>query len=383
MNMDDLKLKILLVEDSAVAARLVQEAVIAGMGPDFGTIDRSADLASAVSIIEKSNFDVILLDLGLPDSFGIETFRKIYEKSRMMPIVVFTGNDDKQLALQAVREGAQDYLVKGMVSGALLSRTIGYAIERGKIKNELLNVQQQLMKRSQELELLNATKDKFFSIIAHDLKNPFYSIIGLADIVINDYKELNDEEKLSYIQSVRNTAQYSFELLSNLLEWANMQTGRLKFNPAKFDFSLAANKSYNLMKSTAAKKNISLALAVEDDINIYADENMINTVLRNLVTNAIKFTYEGGNITVKAEKDGGKALVSIIDNGIGMTDKVKEKIFRIDVSSSTKGTANERGTGLGLILCKEFIEENGGKIWFESEPGKGTTFFFTVPLSLV
>ncbi|MCK6605627.1 MAG: ATP-binding protein [Ignavibacteriaceae bacterium] len=380
--MDNQKLTILLVEDSAITARLVTEAINEGLGNDFGTIERTEDLETTLSLLAAKVFDVILLDLGLPDSFGIDTFRSVYQKSGKMPIVVFTGNDDQQLALQAVREGAQDYLVKGTVSGNLLSRTIGYAIERGKIKNELLNVQEQLMKRSEELELLNATKDKFFSIIAHDLKNPFYSIIGLADIVINDFHELSKDDSLSYIQSIRNSAQYSYELLSNLLEWANMQTGRLKFNPVSFDLTLTASKSYNLMKMTAAKKGIELELAVEDELAVYADENMINTVLRNLVTNAIKFTNEGGKIIVRAERDGGKALISIIDNGIGMSEKIKEKIFRIDVSSSTRGTANERGTGLGLILCKEFIEENGGNVWFESEQGKGTTFYFTVPLAL-
>lgn len=380
--MDNRKLTILLVEDSAITARLITEAINEGLGIDFGTIHRTENLKSTLSILEFKVFDVILLDLGLPDSFGIETFRSVYQNSGKMPIVVFTGNDDQQLALQAVREGAQDYLIKGTVSGNLLSRTIGYAIERGKIKNELLSVQEELLKRSQELEILNATKDKFFSIIAHDLKNPFYSILGLADMVISDFHELSSDDMLSYIQSIRNSAQYSYELLLNLLEWANMQTGRLKFNPVRFDLSLTAAKSYNLLKMTAEKKGIEIRLELEDNLIIHADENMINTVLRNLLTNAIKFTKEGGKIILKAERDGEKALISIIDNGIGMSDKTKEKIFRIDVSSSTKGTANERGTGLGLILCKEFIEENGGNIWFVSEQGKGTTFYFTVPLAL-
>ena len=235
--------------------------------------------------------------------------------------------------------------------------------------------------RSEVLKQLNATKDKFFSIIAHDLKNPFITILGFTDLLLSDYFELSDEEKIHYITEMKKSTEVSHNLLQNLLLWSRSQTERIEFNPQKLELLQIVGENILLLKATAEKKQIKILREIPPELYVNADEEMLNTVLRNLLTNAIKFSYKGGAISVNAFAKDNFVEVSVVDSGVGIDQYTIENLFRLDAARSTIGTDNEAGTGLGLILCKEFVEKHGGKIWVESEPGKGSLFKFTLSIS--
>ncbi|MDX9923708.1 MAG: PAS domain S-box protein [Ignavibacteriaceae bacterium] len=239
---------------------------------------------------------------------------------------------------------------------------------------------EEINRYTEELKQLNMTKDKFFSIIAHDLRNPFITILGFSELLLSDFQELTEEEKIYYIEEMQNSANLSHNLLQNLLQWSRSQTGRIDFSPRIINIHDLVNQNFELLKQTAAKKEISLVNEVDKIINIEADEDMTDTIFRNLITNAIKFTPEGGSIKIDATQQGSMALINVSDTGVGMDEETKSKLFRLDVNHSSLGTSQEKGTGLGLILCKEFVEKHNGKIWIESSKGEGTTFSFTLPI---
>jgi signal transduction histidine kinase len=250
---------------------------------------------------------------------------------------------------------------------------------KNKANNLLAEKKKQIENQRDRLQIVNATKDKFFSIIAHDLKNPFTSIIGFSELLIKQYSRFSDEQKIDFIKSINSTSRQTHKLLVNLLQWARAQTGNIKFEPEVVDFSEIAKENLLLQKESAKKKKINIYAEVRDNLMVYVDKNMINTALRNITSNAIKFTNEDGEIKIRAVDMGEFIEVSVEDTGIGIEDKDMKKLFRIDEFYTTKGTNHETGTGLGLVLSKEFVEKNGGNIIVKSQPGKGTKFFFTLP----
>ncbi|MCX6175300.1 MAG: PAS domain S-box protein [Ignavibacteriales bacterium] len=234
-------------------------------------------------------------------------------------------------------------------------------------------------KYTEELKQLNSTKDKFFSIIAHDLKNPFITILGFSDLLHTDYADLSDEERLFYIDEMKKSAEISHSLLQNLLQWSRSQTGRIEFSPLKLNLYNIVHGNTELLKASAERKQIGINSNIPEDISVLADEDMLNTIIRNLLTNALKFTEKGGKVEIIAVKQNGFIEIIVSDTGVGMSESVRKNLFKLDATHSTSGTENEAGTGLGLILCKEFIEKNGGTINVESELGKGSKFIFSLP----
>lgn len=234
--------------------------------------------------------------------------------------------------------------------------------------------------RESEVKLreLNAQKDKFFSIIAHDLKSPFNAILGFSELLTDQIIEKDYNGIDEYAMIIRQSSQRAMDLLMNLLEWSRAKTGRMQFSPENFDLADLIEENRMLFDVIAGQKDITINKVLPHDTMVFADKQMISTVLRNLISNAIKYTRQGGEINISAEKRANEILVSVSDNGIGIAAGRLEKLFRIDESYSTPGTNNEVGTGLGLILCKEFVENHGGKIWVESEHGKGSAFCFTI-----
>lgn len=246
---------------------------------------------------------------------------------------------------------------------------------------EIKNAEDKILKYTKELQYLNASKDKFFSIIAHDLKNPFVSLLGFSEILLEDYNELTPEEINEYVQNIFEVSKSSHQLLENLLQWSRAQTGRIEYCPVEINLYKIARESINLLKSPAHKKGINLICNIDESTNVFADPDMLQTIIRNLVTNAIKFTEKGDEVRVSNKLVNDDFLeVYVTDSGLGMDEETIKKLFRIDVHHTTKGTSDEVGTGLGLILCKEFVEKNGGKIHVESELGKGSRFIFTLPI---
>jgi signal transduction histidine kinase len=229
------------------------------------------------------------------------------------------------------------------------------------------------------LKELNATKDKFFSIVAHDLKNPFNTLIGFSNLLLNTGLNLSEEKKTNYLELIYKASKRGYSLLENLLEWSRSQTGRLEIKPQEFVLKQSIKECMNLHYSSAEKKFVSLTEQIDDTTKVFADVNMFTTVMRNLISNAIKFTPENGKIDITAIEKETEVQINVSDTGLGVSKESKEKLFRIDVNHSTPGTNQEQGTGLGLILCKEFIEKNKGKIWVESVLGGGSIFSFTLP----
>ncbi len=241
--------------------------------------------------------------------------------------------------------------------------------------------EEKLKEQTQQLVELNATKDKFFSIIAHDLKNPFSTVIQLSDLLISTFHKKDKEKILYFIKLINETSNAAFALLENLLNWSRSQTGRLKVLPTKFDIYQLIKEVYALNSISAKNKNITIDTSACQSFNILADPQIATTVLRNLMSNAIKFTNNDGTITIRTfKKDEKNLLVEIADNGIGIEDKDLNAIFKLGTHRTTAGTNNESGTGLGLILCKEFVEINGGEIFVKSKKNEGSTFSFTLPL---
>ena len=231
-----------------------------------------------------------------------------------------------------------------------------------------------------ELNELNASKDKFFSIIAHDLKNPFNTIIGFSGILKEEIKSGDSSAVEESANLINTSAIQTLRLLENLLDWANSQTWKIMFSPVPIKLRELFNDEYTVLNDMAIVKNIQFLSSIPDNLTIRADRNMIKTILRNLISNAIKFTHKNGKVRVKAIVEDHHVEISVSDTGIGMTNETISKLFRIDADISTKGTENEKGTGLGLFLCKEFVEKHGGKIWVESESGKGSIFKIFLPL---
>ena len=233
----------------------------------------------------------------------------------------------------------------------------------------------------QELEKLNASKNKFFSIIAHDLKNPFHTVMGYSYLMNREYDRFSDSEKKKYAGDIYTSANSIFRLLQNLLDWSHTQTGGLKYDPIKIDVSDVYEDIHNLLKPIADQKQIDLIVEMSDDSCVYADPMMLETILRNLINNAIKFTDKKGWVKTSFKNKGEKLEVCIEDNGVGIPSEDLKNLFHIDSKVKRKGTSQEDGSGLGLMICEEFVKKNGGEIWVESQHGKGSCFYFTIPRS--
>ena len=261
-------------------------------------------------------------------------------------------------------------------------------VELEKLNDQLIleNIERQrseemVKEYAEELKQSNQTKDKFFSIIAHDLKNPFFILMGFSELILSEYDELTDEERRFYVEQIKKSAQLSHQLLQNLLQWSRSQMGRIEFNPQVIELKISVAENMEFVKTLADNKTISMSCSIDDTVKVKADVDMFNTILRNLLTNSIKYSHKEGLINISAELKDDFAEVCVADTGIGMSDKVKSNLFKLDVHQSSEGTASEPGTGLGLLLCKEFVERHGGEIRAESEENNGSKFYFTLPLA--
>ncbi len=363
--MENSKGTILIVDDNAnnlkVLAGVLKENLY-----DF-RMAKSGQLA--LNILEKTTPDLILLDIQMPEMDGFETCRRIKAniENAKIPIIFLTANVDSDSIAKAFESGGVDYVTKPFNSNELLAR---------------INTHIKLKTQAEELERQNATKDKFFSIISHDLKNPIANIIGFSDLIIEDYSELESVEIETFVGHINQSAKFTLELLENLLEWSRIQIGSLESVKINFDMNNLLDINIEGSRPQALAKNIQINSNIKENLVIYADEKMISTMVRNLISNAIKFTPNGGTITISSEKkivaDKNIIETEISDTGIGMKEEDIQKLFKIEQNYLSKGTNNEIGTGLGLILCKEFLNQNDGIIRVESQPNIGSNFIFTL-----
>jgi len=247
-----------------------------------------------------------------------------------------------------------------------------------KYNEELAELNEQLKLSEGELKKVNEEKDKFFSIIAHDLKSPFNALLNLSEFLVEDLSDLSMDEIRSFSKEINKSAQSVYDLLLNLLQWAQIKTGRINKTQEKIELSKLVRDTLLFLENIASKKSIKIINNADDLSLIVGDRTMISSVLQNLISNSIKFTKRNGNIFINSEEKDDKIIVHIKDTGIGISKENLNKLFKLDEHVTTIGTANESGTGLGLILCKELLEKNNGKIWVESIEGLGTTFSFSL-----
>lgn len=316
---------------------------------------------------------------------------KSFEKKKLKEILLQLRDHHSVSALEVETVTADGSAITLEVHGRLMfNNDVPIGIQGiARDISEKKRYNQQLKQYNEELKELNKSKDKMFSIIAHDLKDPFNSLLGFSEILLDDFETLSGEEIRDYVKIINNTAKHSLNLLENLLTWSRLLTGRLPFTPMKLLLASEVDSATTIVSSLAYRKRITVDNLVPIDIAVFADQNMLLSILHNFVMNAIKFTNPGGKIEIDAgiaddqlpetEK---KVIISIRDNGIGMTESEIEKLFQIKALYSTSGTQNEKGTGLGLLLTREMIERHGGTITVESKPTKGSTFTFTLPAAL-
>jgi len=274
-------------------------------------------------------------------------------------------------------------MTQAMLKG-LVYRLRDYNILEAELTSKNIEISKQkeeLVIQRKELESLNSTKDKFFAIIAHDLKNPFSTVLGLSEMLAREFESFEPEKLKIFIEQIYKYSNNTYNLLENLLQWSMLQTGRMPLRPRLINLNHIIADSTELLRGNAIQKDIAINVSTLDDEVVYADVSMITTVIRNLLSNAIKFTSEKGWINIDIEKVGDFLKVSVKDTGVGIPPEDRQRLFKIDSNPTTIGTSMEKGTGLGLILCKDFVERNGGKIWVESQVGIGSTFSFTVPLA--
>lgn len=326
----------------------------------------------ALMLIEKELPDLIITDWEMPEMNGIEFIKKLKANERTfdIPVIMCTGVMTSSENLEtALRAGAIDYIRKPIDKIELIART----------KANL-----HLSDSHKKIKKLNETKDKFFSIIAHDLKSPFNSMFGFLELLIEDFDDNTPDENKKLINFIYQSSQNAIKLVENLLEWSQTQNKTITFNPQKENLHSLLKETLAMLEQIINKKLIGIKNEIKDDFFIDVDRNMLLSVLRNLISNAVKFTPQKGEIVISAKKteiENTRSFieVSIKDNGVGMDAEKQTKVFNISENKSTQGTDNETGTGLGLILCKEFIEKHRGRIWVKSEEGKGSTFIFTIP----
>ncbi|HAI69717.1 MAG TPA: hybrid sensor histidine kinase/response regulator, partial [Gammaproteobacteria bacterium] len=326
--------------------------------------------------VEKAKPDLILLDVMMPEMNGFEVCQRLKQDAALkdIPVIFMTAKTETDDVIAGLELGAVDYVAKPFNHKELMTR-VNTHLELKAAKDMILLQREELKQANEELKNANAAKDKFFSIISHDLGNLFNTLIGFSSLLTMQTDTISAEEKENFILSIQRASQKGYSLLSNLLEWAMAQTGQITSKAAILNLKSLVADNMALLNSNANAKSIKLSSSISETSTVFADKNMLDTVIRNLLANAIKFTPVNGEVKIVSEEKGSEVEISISDTGVGINPKDIDKLFRVDISHTTIGTGEEKGTGLGLILCKEFVEKNGGTIWVESEMGKGSRFY--------
>jgi len=376
--MKDGKVLILIVDDNRKNLKLLGQ-VLREQGYNI-TLAQDGEKALAAVNVKKP--DLILLDVMMPGMNGFKVCKRLKkdDETKDIPVIFLTAKNDKKDVIDGLKLGAVDYITKPFDTDELLSR-VSTHLEL-KISRDIIATQKtELQNINTELAEANAAKDKFFYIIAHDLGDLFNGLLSFCDILTNKSAQLSDAEKEGFLEIIQKSSQQGFTLLRNLFEWSGVQTGEIEFKPESLNLKslIDANIEMGRFRQEAESKNILLSSDISDSIFVFADSNMLDTIIKNLVSNAIKFTPENGKITISARKRDNLVRIAVADTGIGISPENIDKLFHIDVSHRVIGTSAEKGAGLGLILCKELVEKNGGQIWLESKEWKGTTAYVTLP----
>jgi len=331
----------------------------------------------AIKAAKKHEPDLILLDIMMPGKSGYEVCKELKadEKLSEIPVIFLTARSEEEDIIKGFNLGGADYVTKPFNSGELLARIETHL--------SLKKAQDQIIDQQEALQNLTETKDKLYSIIAHDLKAALFGIAGMTEMLQLDLEEEEIDEEIKHNISLTNQAALSAnQILENLLVWTRMQTNLLKLNPAKFSLTECIEECIQLYEMQAKEKQVPVKFESENTM-LYADREMISTVLRNLISNAIKFSNAGDRVFIDLNASDEDRIITVKDEGLGMPEEIRSNIFNPGNRPKRHGTNREQGTGLGLLLCKEFIEMHNGEIVVESEPGHGTEFKVVLPVKSV
>ncbi|MBN1197836.1 MAG: hybrid sensor histidine kinase/response regulator [Bacteroidales bacterium] len=372
-------LKVLIVDDNDSNI-----ATIKGLLKFEGyTILTATNGTMALELAESAVPDLILLDVKMPGMDGFEVCRRLKssKETYQIPIIFLTVLSQTSDIVKGLEIGAEDYVSKPFKPAELLAR-VRVHLQLKEAKDELRRNNLELEAKNDELSLLNATKDKLLSIISHDLKAPMGTLKEILDFIMTNYDDLDHQKLHESLENIRDSIESSYTLVENLLFWARNQRGDMLFQPKMNSIKKIVDDSIKLMTASAAAKKIHLLSEIQADEPAFFDSNMLSVVMRNLTNNAIKFTREGGHVSISVKKASedpeNSILIEVKDDGVGMSHEDARMIFKNGAFTSPSISGYGQGSGLGLKLCREFVEKNGGKIWAESSPGKGSTFRFTL-----
>lgn len=342
---------------------------------NYQNVKSITDSREAIEVIQSFKPDIILLDLNMPFVSGfdiLEKLNEVVEPDEYLPVLILTADITIEAKRKALNMGAGDFITKPFDLTELQARLNTHLQIR--FKNE------QIKSYAEEQKQLLATKDKFFSIIAHDVRNPFVGIVNFSKITLSHFDRLDKTEIHESLQLINKTATQGHELLENLLKWSRSQTGTIVISPEKLIVNDIIKSIITSLKSQADNKKIKLLSQFDSVIVLDTDKEMLETILRNLISNAVKFTPENGFVKTSAVLNSDNVIITVTDTGIGISNDDIKKLFRIDSKMQSRmGTANESGSGLGLILCKEFVDKLGGTISVLSKINEGTKFILTFP----
>ena len=369
--------RILLIDDDAVDRTSVRRSLKkSGLKHD---LTEAPDGTTGLRLAREGAFDCILLDYRLPD---VDTF-DLLASLLALPgeghaVLMLTGEADEDLAFRLMRAGALDYLAKAEATPSSLARAIRYAEARRGFQAELDEARREAEAKSLELDTLNRQKTLLFSIIAHDLRNPFQSLLGLSEVLGKAVATRDHASIERRAKGINDAATQAYALLESLFSWASLQMDTMAVTITDVALGTVAAEVMQGAAEAAADKGLTLTIACQGT-TVRAQRDMLATVLRNLVSNAVKFTLPGGTITVAGQRTGSGIEITVSDSGVGMPAGKVADLFRLDRRSTTNGTAGERGSGLGLLLCRDLVERQGGELTVVSSPDQGTTFRFTLP----
>ena len=370
--MDQQTTRVLLIEDNPGDADLVRLRLVEGKSPV--KVDCANRLSDGLALLSKETPSVVLLDLNLPDSRGAETFRRVLQHSPNVPVVVLSGQDDEALAIKAVHQGVQDYLIKGNISSGHLERAIRYAVERQALLRSLE------ITRKQQMEF----KNQFLSHVSHELRTPLTCIHQYVTLLLDGLAGPVSPDQCDHLKTVLKSVNQLHAMIRDLLEATRAETGKMRVQPRCIALDDLIRQTVAMMRPTADVKKVGLEIGIDQRLpSVHADPDRVLEVLINLVDNAIKFTPSGGAVVVQAsivEADPSSVYISVIDTGRGIGPEAKALIFDRLYQDADSVDNNRSGLGLGLFICKEIVRLHQGRIWVSSEPGQGSNFTFTLPM---
>lgn len=362
----------ILVVDDVISNVLLLKVLLAAQ--KFNVITASNGM-EAIDITKKQQPDLILLDVMMPGMSGFEVAQKLKNDPEVqhIPIIFLTALNSTADIVTGFKVGANDFISKPFNKEELVIR-VNHQIS-------LIAAKRIILQKTEELKKTIQGRDKMYSVIAHDLRSPLGSIkMVLNMFVMTMSPQMIGEEQYEMLDSANKSTEELFTLLDNLLKWTKTQTGRLTVVFQDFELVKSISGVFEIFSLVSSSKNIELIFDSNEEINVRGDIDMVKTITRNLLSNAIKFSFSGSKIIIEVKKIGNMAVVSVKDFGKGMSQEEQQKLFNSETHFSKYGTNNEEGSGLGLLLCKDFATKNRGDLWLQSEEGKGSTFFFSIPL---